>query len=104
MVLNFMSWKFFRGNVGEQAEKSARASQALAQKCMDALWMSVAAGTLGDTLEAAGRIEEARRERTGGEVVAGGLPERLLVAMGKERERGDVAMLDDGPLVLGDHA
>ena len=102
MVLNFMSRKFFRGVVGEQAEKSARASQTLAQKCMDALWMSVAAGTLGDTLEAAGRIEEAKRERRAGEVTAGGLPEALQAAMSREREDGDVVMLDDGPLVLGD--
>ncbi len=104
MVLNFMSWKFFRGVVGEQAEKSARASQALAHKCMDALWMSVAAGTLGNTLEAAGRIEEARKERKGGEVTASGLPEGLQVAMGRERDDGDVVMLDDGPLVVGDGA
>lgn len=102
MVLNFMSWKFFRGVVGEQAEKSARASQTLAQKCMDGLWMSVAAGTLGDTLEAAGRIEEAKRERANGGMTARTLPEGLQVAMSKEREDVDVAMLDDGPLVLGD--
>lgn len=99
-----MSWKFFRGVVGEQAEKSARASQTLAQKCMDRLWMSVAAGTLGNTLEAAGRIEEARRERRGGEVTASGLPEGLQVAMGRGREDVDVVMLDDGPLVLGEGA
>jgi len=102
MVLNFMSWKFFRGVVGEQAEKAARASQRLAHSCRDALWMSVAAGTLGNTLEAAGKIEEAEKGRRSGEATASGLPEGLQVAM--EKEDGDVVMLDDGPLVLGDGA
>ncbi len=66
--------------------------------------MSVAAGTLGNTLEAAGKIEEAEKGRRSGEATASGLPEGLQVAMEKEREDGDVVMLDDGPLVLGDGA
>lgn len=97
IVLNFMSWKFFRGVVGEQAEKSARASQTLAQKCMDGLWMSVSAGVLGDTLEAAGRIEEAKSAREGGAITADNLPERVLEAMRREKELdGNVAMTDEG--------
>lgn len=96
MVLNFMSWKFFRGVVGDQAEKSARASQTLAQKCMDGLWTSVSAGVLGDTLEAAGRIEEAKKARQSGEMTALSLPEKLQEVMKKEREGEDVIMMDDG--------
>jgi hypothetical protein len=97
IVLNFMSWKFFRGVVGEQAEKSARASQTLAQKCMDGLWISVSAGVLGDTLEAAGRIEEAKRARESGGLTASSLPEALQHAMKREREHeGDVSMTGEG--------
>lgn len=93
IVLNFMSWKFFRGVVGEQAEKSALASQTLAQKCMDGLWMSVSAGVLGDTLEATGRIEEAKRAREGGIMTAHSLPEGLREAMRRTRDLGgDISM------------
>lgn len=74
MTLNFMSWKFFRGVVGDQAEKSARASQTLAIKGMDALWGSVAAGVLADTLEVQRRGPEAEGVRAEGRRVAGGLP------------------------------
>ena len=95
MVLNFMSWKFFRGNVGEQAEKSAKASQTLAQKCMDGLWMSVSAGVLGDTLEAAGRIEEAKRARESGAVTATALPEELQDAMRRSRDHEGLGTDDD---------
>ena len=92
IVLNLMSWKFFRGVVGEQSEKSARASQRLAQKCMDGLWMSVAAGVLGDTLEAAGRIEEAKSERERGEIAASTLPEVLQLAMKQATGNEDEVM------------
>ena len=95
MVLNFMSWKFFRGVVGDQAEKSARVSQRLAQQCMDILWTSVAAGVLGDTLEAAGRIEEAKKARQSGETTANTLPEKIQEFMKKEREPEDVVMMDE---------
>ena len=75
MTLNLMSWKFFRGVVGQQAEKSARASQSLANKCKDTLWMSVSAGLLGDTLEIQGRVSEADAVRAEGRRIAGALPE-----------------------------
>lgn len=81
MTLNFMSWKFFKGVVGEQAEKSARASQTLAAKGRDVLWGSVAAGVLGDTLEVAGRGEEADKVRGEGMRIASGLPEEIRKAM-----------------------
>ena len=97
MVLTFMSWKFFKGVVGEQAEKSARASQTLAQQCKDGLWMSVSAGVLGDTLEAAGRIDEAKRARESGVMTANNLPEALREAM-----RSDPGQTNDGSVSTTD--
>lgn len=97
IILTFMSWKFFKGVVGEQAEKSARASQAQAQQCKDALWTSVSAGVLGDTLEAAGRIEEAKRARASGIMTAGSLPEGLRELMRSDpgmTKAADVARTD----------
>ena len=81
MVLNFMSWKFFRGVVGDQAERSARASQSLAHQCMNGLWISVSAGLLADTLEVVGRNEEAARARQSGVKASTGLPQALQEAM-----------------------
>ncbi|KAH0566415.1 hypothetical protein GP486_000198 [Trichoglossum hirsutum] len=63
ITLNFMSWKFFRGVVGEQAEKSSRASLRQAKKGMDGLWTSVAEGMLADSLEVQGKMDEARSMR-----------------------------------------
>ena len=91
-----MSWKFFKGVVGEQAEKSAKASQTLAMQCKDALWMSVSAGVFGDTMEAAGRVEEAMRARENGIATARGLPEGLQVAMQSEMVEGNMMMSNDG--------
>lgn len=68
--------------MGEQAEKSARASQTLAAKGRDVLWGSVAAGVLGDTLEVAGRGEEGEKVRGEGVRIAGGLPEGVRRVMG----------------------
>ncbi|KAL6719632.1 hypothetical protein ACLMJK_001553 [Lecanora helva] len=84
MLLNLLSWRFFRGVVGEQSEKSAMTSQSQAQKCMDSLWISVSAGVLSDTLEAAGKTEEAKQVRENGEAAAATLPEALQVAMDTE--------------------
>ena len=96
MVLNFMSWKFFRGVVGGQAETSARASQNLAQQCMNGLWMSVSAGLLGDTLEVAGRTEEAERARQSGIKTSGSLPQALQEAMNHGHVGQIVPTVDKG--------
>ena len=96
MVLNFMSWKFFRGVVGGQAETSARASQNLAQQCMNGLWMSVSAGLLGDTLEVAGRNEEAERARRSGMKTSGSLPQTLQEAMNRGHTGQIVPTVDQG--------
>lgn len=63
--------------MGDQAEKSARASQNLARKGMDRLWASVAAGVLGDTLEVMGRVAEAEEVRREGREIAKSLPESM---------------------------
>ncbi|MCJ1378747.1 hypothetical protein MMC17_001846 [Xylographa soralifera] len=89
ITLNFMSWKFFKGVVGEQAEKSARASLQLAKKGRDSLWIGVANGVLAETLEKQGKGEEADAVRREGWDVAGRLP----VAM--QREVDGVAEQDE---------
>ena len=72
-----MWWKFFRGVVGDQAEKSARASQNLARKGMDRLWISVAAGVLSETLDVMGRVAEAEAVRVEGMEIAKSLPQSM---------------------------
>ena len=95
MVLNFMSWKFFRGVVGDQAERSARASQSLAQQCMNGLWMSVSAGLLADTLEVAGRHEEAEKARQNGIKSSGSLPRALQEALNGNLDGQDMPMAEE---------
>ncbi|KAL4898531.1 cohesin loading factor-domain-containing protein [Aspergillus ambiguus] len=77
MTLTFMSWKYFRGVVGEQAEKSARAGRAMAKKANDRLWVSVTDEMLAETLERQGKNEEAKGVREEGYRVMNGLPEAL---------------------------
>jgi hypothetical protein len=72
-----MSWKYFRGVVGEQAEKSARAGQAQAKKASDRLWVSVTDEVLAETLERQGKGEEASAVRDEGNRVMMGLPSAL---------------------------
>ncbi|KAL9112711.1 MAG: hypothetical protein Q9227_003014 [Pyrenula ochraceoflavens] len=63
ITLSLMSNKFFKGVVGDQAEKSARAGQAVAKKSGNPLWISVTDGMLAETLEKQGKLEEAGRAR-----------------------------------------
>ncbi|KAL2855483.1 cohesin loading factor-domain-containing protein [Aspergillus pseudoustus] len=77
MTLTFMSWKYFRGVVGEQAEKSARAGQVMAKKASDRLWGSVTDEILADTLERQGKREEANGVREEGHRIMMGLPSAL---------------------------
>ena len=60
--------------MGEQAEKSAKASANLARKGRDSLWISVADGVLAETLECQGKMEEAEAARREGKDVAARLP------------------------------
>lgn len=77
MTLTFMSWKYFRGVVGEQAEKSARAGRAMAKRANDRLWASVTDEMLADTLERQGKGEEASSVREEGQRLVMGLPPGL---------------------------
>lgn len=77
MTLTYMSWKYFRGVVGEQAEKSARAGRAMAKRANDRLWASVTDEMLAETLERQGKGEEAQSVREEGNRLTMGLPPAL---------------------------
>ncbi|KGO70680.1 Tetratricopeptide-like helical [Penicillium italicum] len=77
MTLTFMSWKYFRGVVGEQAEKSARAGRAMAKRANDRMWASVTDDMLAETLERQGKGEEAQSVREEGQRLVSGLPPLL---------------------------
>jgi hypothetical protein len=77
MTLTFMSWKYFRGVVGEQSEKSARAGRAMAKRASDRLWVSVTDDMLAETLERQGKGEEARGVREEAHRVMMSLPPSL---------------------------
>lgn len=81
ITLTFMSWKYFRGVVGEQAEKSARAGHAMARKANDRLWVSVTDEMLAETLEKQGKEDEAGRVRQEARRVMAGLPAALKRAV-----------------------
>ncbi|RMJ21535.1 hypothetical protein PHISP_07593 [Aspergillus sp. HF37] len=81
MTLTFMSWKYFRGVVGEQAEKSARAGHAMARKANDRLWVSVSDEMLAETFDKQGKEDEARGIREEGHRVMMGLPPALRRAV-----------------------
>ncbi|KAJ5873484.1 uncharacterized protein N7473_013357 [Penicillium subrubescens] len=77
MTLTFMSWKYFRGVVGEQAEKSVRAGRAMAKRANDRLWASVTDEMLAETLERHGKGDEALSVREEGQRLITGLPPSL---------------------------
>lgn len=77
VTLTFMSWKYFRGVVGEQSEKSARASRAMAKKANDRLWVSVTDELLAETLDRQGKMDEACAVREEADRVLMGLPAAL---------------------------
>jgi hypothetical protein len=77
ITLTFMSYKYFRGVVGEQSEKSAKAGRAMAKKARDRLWVSVADEMLAETLERQGKAPEAKAIREEGDRVMASLPQAL---------------------------
>jgi hypothetical protein len=77
ITLTFMSWKYFRGVIGEQSEKSAKAGRAMAKKASDRLWVSVADEMLAETLERQGKGADAKSVRDEGDRVMAGLPPAL---------------------------
>ncbi len=89
LALNILSWKFFRGVVGEQAEKSAKAALALACKAEDRLWMCVAQEMMADTLEVQGKGAEAAGMRQ----KAGTLAEEVILPLRDgEKQRKESTM------------
>lgn len=74
MTLHVIWFKFFKGVVGEQAEKNARACGAQARRCLDSLWETVAAGVLANALDLASKGNEAEQARRQGELLASKLP------------------------------
>lgn len=77
MTLSVMSDRFFKGVVGEQAEKSARAGQNMAYKSGMRLWMGVSGGMLAETLERQGKGAEAGRVWGTAVRLAGGMPGKV---------------------------
>lgn len=77
ITLTFMSWKYFRGVVGQQSEKSAMAGRAVAKKANDALWVSVTDEMLAETLDRQGKVDDARVVREEALRVMMGLPAPL---------------------------
>lgn len=77
ITLTFMSWKYFRGVVGQQSEKSAKAGRAVAKKANDALWVSVTDEMLAETLDRQGKVDDARAVREEALRVMMGLPAPL---------------------------
>lgn len=77
LSLALMTDKFFRGVVGDQAEKSARASAAMAKKSGNKLWTSVCDGMLAETLTMQGKRDEAVKARGEALRVLEALPDAL---------------------------
>jgi hypothetical protein len=77
IALTFMSWKYFRGVVGEQSEKSARAAKAMARKADDKLWISVTEELLAETLDRQGKTGESRASRAEADRILPALPPAL---------------------------
>ncbi|KAF2432223.1 hypothetical protein EJ08DRAFT_695676 [Tothia fuscella] len=66
--MSVMTDMFFKGVVGDQAQKSTKTARVLAQRAGNGLWGAVAGGMMADTLEDLGSGEQAERVR--GEVYA----------------------------------
>ncbi|KAL1960051.1 hypothetical protein VTO42DRAFT_223 [Malbranchea cinnamomea] len=77
IALTFMSWKYFRGVIGEQSEKSAKAARAMAKKADDKLWTSVTEELLADTLDRQGKSGDGRAARAEADKVLSKLPPAL---------------------------
>ena len=74
MTLHVIWFKFFKGVVGEQAEKNARACGVQARRCMDSLWEAVAYGVLANALDFVSKGREAEQARRQGEKLSAMLP------------------------------
>ncbi|KAK2855580.1 hypothetical protein FQN49_005055 [Arthroderma sp. PD_2] len=88
VALTFMSWKYFRGVVGEQSEKSAMAARAMARKADDKLWMSVTEDLLAETLDRQGKSGEAQTLRDKADRQLEALPPALKMSRGEGNGNG----------------
>ena len=77
LSLALMTDRFFQGVVGGQAEKSAKASSAMARKSGNMLWTSVCDGMLAESLAIQGKRGEAEKSREDALRVAESLPAGL---------------------------
>lgn len=75
IVLSLMTWRYFRGVVSPQAEKSARAARAMADKASNQLWKSVSNDMLADTLEKQGKQQDAQACKKEARAGVAALPE-----------------------------
>ena len=90
VALILMNKEFYTGVFGTQSEQSARASQSLAVKSGDSLWMSVSAGLLATTYEVQGKTEEALVYKEEGLRIAQRMPRQLQRV---EEKRGAVQVM-----------
>ena len=74
VALNFMTEKFFKGLIGEQPLKSARAAVSMARKGRSDLWTSVAEDLLADCFEVQSKSDEAEQRRKEAKRIAAKLP------------------------------
>ncbi|EEQ30342.1 75k gamma secalin [Microsporum canis CBS 113480] len=88
VALTFMSWKYFRGVIGEQSEKSAMAARAMARKADDKLWMSVTDDLLAETLDRQGKSMEAEALRAKADRKLETLPPALKMTWGDGNGNG----------------
>lgn len=91
IALNFMTEKFFRGLVGDQAMKSARTAVNMARKGRSELWTSVAEGLLTEALEVQGMSGEAEQHRIEAKRIASGFPGIMQVEEDAPRPGWDLS-------------
>ena len=78
LALILMSDKFFKGVVGDQAMKCAKAASHQARRSGDPLWLSVAQGMEAECLEIMGKTDDAKKIRDAAEKITKDLPEGVL--------------------------
>ena len=78
LALILMSDKFFKGVVGDQAMKCAKAASHQARRSGDPLWLSVAQGMEADCLEIIGKTEDASKIRAAAVNTTTELPRSIL--------------------------
>lgn len=78
LALILMSDKFFKGVIGDQAMKCAKAGSHQARRSGDPLWLSVAQGMEAECLEIMGKTEDATKIRNAAKKTTAELPQGIL--------------------------